>query len=47
MKEMFVQTVENELEDSSGEYETAAETNSRDRRAGAVRDVISDVTHMK
>ena len=44
---MFEQTVESELEDSSGEYETAAERNSRDRRADAVRDVICDVTHMK
>ena len=36
---MFEQTVETELEDSSGEYETAAERKSRDRRADVVRDV--------
>ena len=33
MMKMFEQIVENELEDSLGEYETAAERNSRDRRA--------------
>ena len=44
---MFEQTVESELEDSLGEYETAADRNSRDRRADAVRDVIGDITHMK
>ena len=42
---MFEQTVESELEDSSGEYETAAERNSRDRRAGAVCDVIVTSHH--
>ena len=43
-----MKNVESELEDSSGKYETAAETNyNRDRRADAVRDVICDVTHMK
>ena len=35
------------LEDSSGGYETAAEMNSRNRRADAVRDVIRDVTPLK
>ena len=42
---MFEQTVESELEDSSGKYDTAAETNSRNRRADAVCDVICDVTN--
>ena len=36
---MYEQTVESELEHSSGEYDPAAESNSRDRRADAVRDV--------
>ena len=47
MMKMFEQTVESEVEDSSGEYETASERNSRYRWADAVRDVICDVTHMK
>ena len=44
---MFEQNVESELENSSGEYETATERNSRERRTDDVRDVICDVTHMK
>ena len=44
---MFEQAVESELGDSSGEYEAAAEGNSCDRGAGAVRDVISDVTKLE
>ena len=36
---MFEQTVESELEDSSGEHETATERYSRARRADVVRDV--------
>ena len=44
---MFEQTVESELEDSLGEYEIAAEKNSRDRRADVVCDVICDITPMK
>ena len=44
---MFEQTVESELEDLSGEYETTAERTSRDWQTDAVRDVIYDVTHMK
>ena len=44
---MFEQTNESELEDSLGEYETAAERYSRDRPADAVRDVICDITQMK
>ena len=47
MVKMFEQTVESELEDSLGEYETATERNSRERRTDDVRDVICDVTHMK
>ena len=47
IREMLEQNVEIELDDSSGEYETAAERNSRDRRTDAVRDVICDGTHMK
>ena len=47
MVKMFEQTVENEMEGSLGEYETAAERNSRDRRADADRDVICDVTSLK
>ena len=47
MVKMFEQTVESELEDSLGEYETAAERNSRDRRADVVRDVICDSTPLK
>ena len=47
MMKMFEQTVESELEDSSGEYETAAERNSRDRRADGIRDVICDVIPLK
>ena len=43
----FEQTVESELKDSLGEYETAVEKNSRDRRADAVRNVICDVTPLK
>ena len=35
---IFEQTVESELEDSSGEYETEAERISRNRRADAVRE---------
>ena len=46
MMKMFEETVESELEDSSGEYETAVERNS-DRRADAVRDGSCDVTHVK
>ena len=41
------QTVECEMEDSSGEHETVAERDSRDRRADTVRDVICDITHIK
>ena len=44
---IFEQTVESELEDSLGEYEIAAEKNSRDRRADVVCDVICDITPMK
>ena len=44
---MFEQTVENKLEDSSGEYETAAERTSRNRRPDAVRGIICDVTRLK
>ena len=40
---MVEQTFESELEDSSGEYETAAEINGSDQRTDAVRDVICDV----
>ena len=47
MMKTFEQTVESELEDSLGEYETAAERNSGDRRADIVRDVICDVTSLK
>ena len=47
MMKMLEQTVESELEDSSGEYETAPERNSRDRRGDAVRDVGCDVTPPK
>ena len=47
MVKMFEQNVESELENSSGEYETATERNSRERRTDDVRDVICDVTHMK
>ena len=43
---MFEQNIESELDDSSGKYKTAAERNSLDRRADAVRDVICDVTYM-
>ena len=41
---MFEQIVECEMEDSSGEYEAAAERNSRNRRADDDCDVICDVT---
>ena len=47
MMKMFEQNGESELEDSSGDYETAVGGNSRDRRPDSVRDVICDVTHMK
>ena len=47
MRKMFEQTVESELEDSLGEYGTAAESNSRDRRSDSVRGVICDATYMK
>ena len=47
MMKMFEQTVESEMKDSSGEYETAAERNIRNRRADAVRDAICDVTPLK
>ena len=36
---MFEQTVESVMENSSGKFEIAAERNSRDQRADAVRDV--------
>lgn len=44
---MFEQTVESQMEGSLGEYETAAERDSRNRRAAADRDVICDVTSLK
>ena len=44
---MFEQTVESGLEDSSGEYETAAERNSRDWQDDDVRDIICNATPMK
>ena len=47
MMKMFEQTVVSELEDSLGEHETAAERNSRDRRANVVRDIICDVIPLK
>ena len=47
MMKMFEQTVESELEDSSGEFETAAERKSRYRRADSIRDVICDVIPLK
>ena len=47
MMKMFEQTIGSELVNSSGEYETAAVRNSRDRRADVVRDVICDVTPLK
>ena len=37
LMKMFEQTVESELEDSSGEHETATERYSRARRADVVR----------
>ena len=39
MMKMFEQTLEGELDDLSGEYETTAERNSRYRRVDAVRGV--------
>ena len=47
MKKMFERTVKSELEDSLGEYETAAKRNSRDQRSDSVCDVIFDVANMK
>ena len=47
MMKLFEQTIESELKDSLGEYETAAERNSRDQQAGVVCGVISDVTPLK
>ena len=42
--EMFDQTVESELENLSGEYETAAEGTRGDRRTACA---ICDITHTK
>ena len=47
MMKMFEETIESQLEDSSGKYETAAEMNIRDRRSDSFREVICDVAPMR